>query len=85
MEQIQQASEEDVINKIVGKWIEYSSENPDISAGTWLRSFAIMSGMTLGISGTSEEFVQPAMQEFVNLAVGAYHGTIREIPPATIQ
>jgi hypothetical protein len=85
MEQQARTHEEEVIQVIVNKWIEYSTEHPDIKAGTWLRSFAIMTGMTLGISEVKEESAKGVINEMVNIAVHTYFNTLDQIPPATLQ
>lgn len=85
MEQQPQINEEEVINSIVQKWIEHSTAHPEITAGTWLRSFAIMAGMTLGIAGAEDDQAQLALQDVVNIAANAYFNTMQEIPPATLQ
>jgi len=84
MEQ-KEINEEQLLEDIVNRWIVHSAEHPEISAGLWLRSFGIMSGITLGISGTPEELAKTALAEVVNIAARAYYNTLKELPPATLQ
>lgn len=76
---------QEMVEAIIGEWIAMSVANPQMTSDVWLRAVGVMSGLTLHLSGASEDQAEGAMLIVSEMALDAYRKAPKNHLRATMQ
>lgn len=66
-------------------WIKHTNDNPDITLSDWLKTFGILTGIAMNLSGVEEGLVDRAVDSVCNVAKKSYLDSKVHLKPSTLQ
>jgi uncharacterized protein YgfB (UPF0149 family) len=74
-----------LIEDFVNSWAKMSADNPDITVGEWLKSFAIMTGLAMKMADMSDEIVEQALDDMAELTFHVFDEAETKLVRSTLQ
>ena len=81
----QRLENQHLVEGIISEWIAMSVAKPEITSDVWLRAIGLMGGLTLHLSGVSEDQAEGAMLMVSQMAMEAYRKAPEAELRATVQ
>jgi hypothetical protein len=81
----QRLENQQLVEGIIREWIAMSVAQPEITSDVWLRAIGLMGGLTLHLSGVSEDQAEGAMMIVSQMAMEAYRKAPEAELRATVQ
>jgi hypothetical protein len=74
-----------LIEDFVNNWAQISADNPEVTVGEWLKSFAIMTGLAMKMADMPEDILDQALDDMADLTFHVFEEADIKMVRSTLQ
>jgi hypothetical protein len=74
-----------LIENFVNSWAQMSADNPEVTVGEWLKSFAIMTGLAMRMADMPDDVVEQALDDMADLTFHVFEEADIKMVRSTLQ